>query len=439
MATEISETGFTTAAASRPQTQARVYGLLWRLHFYAGLLVAPILIWAAITGTLYVFNPQIEAFLYRSLYSVTPQGQAQSLDAQLAAVRATYPDALITQIAPAPAPDRTTQFVISPAGDHGHAGHHHGPSINRSVYVNPYTAMVVGDLAEEARFKTRLKNLHGNFMQGETGRVVMELGASWLLILLLSGVVLWFPRTHHRIWGVWLPRLRRGGRIAWRDLHSIGGVVFLPLLIVLVATGLTWSHFSGQIYGATRDALGQNIPLFGAFTSGPPAGLPPISIGQVERIVQAQGVSVAYTMTPPRDAYGAYRIITAEPQRPQEWRFLVIDQYSGVSTQNIGWADTPLLMKLSIIGIPFHRGELGLWNQVVNTAACLMIIGSVISGVLMWWKRRPAGAPPRQPARAIPRSLIIIGGLMLALLPTAGASFLVIALIDQLIARRIKE
>ena len=41
-----------------------VVPLLRRLHFYAGVLVAPFLVIAAVTGMLYAFTPQIDRIMY---------------------------------------------------------------------------------------------------------------------------------------------------------------------------------------------------------------------------------------------------------------------------------------------------------------------------------------------------------------------------------------
>ena len=39
--------------------QAALHRLFWRMHFWAGLITAPIVVFAALTGLLYVFSPQI--------------------------------------------------------------------------------------------------------------------------------------------------------------------------------------------------------------------------------------------------------------------------------------------------------------------------------------------------------------------------------------------
>jgi uncharacterized iron-regulated membrane protein len=49
-----------------------VYRAFWRWHFYAGLLVMPILMLLALTGGLYLFKDEIEHIQHRSLMEVAP-------------------------------------------------------------------------------------------------------------------------------------------------------------------------------------------------------------------------------------------------------------------------------------------------------------------------------------------------------------------------------
>ena len=47
-----------------------LYRVIWRWHFFAGLLVLPFLVMMAITGGTYLFKPELDHFLYRSIEDV---------------------------------------------------------------------------------------------------------------------------------------------------------------------------------------------------------------------------------------------------------------------------------------------------------------------------------------------------------------------------------
>src|SRR3546814_7791072 len=66
--------------------------------------------------------------------------------------------------------------------------------------------------------------LHGELLLGLGGSMLVELAASWAIVMLISGLYLWWPRDASGIAGIVYPRLRRGGRVFWRDLHAVVGL-----------------------------------------------------------------------------------------------------------------------------------------------------------------------------------------------------------------------
>jgi uncharacterized iron-regulated membrane protein len=97
---------------SRPGSRPGLRPLLLRLHFYAGILVAPFLVIAAVTGLLYALTPQLDAALYGGqLHAASSGGPTLPLDRQVAAARAAHPEGTIAAVLPAADPGRTTQVV----------------------------------------------------------------------------------------------------------------------------------------------------------------------------------------------------------------------------------------------------------------------------------------------------------------------------------------
>ena len=79
---------------------------------------------------------------------------------------------------------------------------------------------------------------------------------------------------------------------------------------------------------------------------------------------------------------------------PDPWgdRTLHIDQYSGKVLADVGYADYSVYAKMMTFGVAFHEGDMGLWNLILNTVFCAAMVFLPISGVIMWWKRRPEKA-----------------------------------------------
>lgn len=85
---------------------------------------------------------------------------------------------------------------------------------------------------------------------------------------------------------------------------------------------------------------------------------------------------------------------------------------------------------------------MGLWNTVLNTLFCLTVVFMSLSGVVMWWKRRPAGTigSPLYPRDyRIPRAILAIAAAVSVLFPLTGLSIVAFAVIDFLLPRRLKE
>ncbi len=432
---------------SSAQTPARagLHRLFWRAHFWAGLCTAPLVLFAAGTGLLYVFTPQIEARVHADVDRVPVGPRTQTLDAQLAAAIAALPGGSARSIVPAAAPGDTTQVLFAqPApmvGTHaGHAGEaQHTPGLpqGRTVYVNPASAQVVGQLADMERFRNWARKLHSSFLQGDGWRWPIELAASWMLLMFATGITMWWPRSAAHGgpgWRALVPRFGRG-RASWRELHTSVGVVMSALLIVVLVTGLTWSRHAGDNFRAAQQTLGQNSPK-------PPADLrstiaadaPRVSVQRVFDVARAErdalGIGAPLQLTLPKGAQGTWRVDTLARDDPTQRLSLSIDAGDARVLYRSGWRELPLLAKATAVGIPFHRAEFGVWNQAVIAASALAAIFAVVSGFVMWWKRRPArrvGAPAlsARQLRAVPLWLWPLTALLAVLMPVFGISVVV--------------
>ena len=423
----------------------RVHAKFWRLHFYAGFFVAPLIIWLCITGILYILTPQIESALYTNLLNVAPQDTQATFDAQVAAAQAAYPDRMPTQFHPSKGPGKTAYVVMTTHMEAHMTGMRHtGPTDNIDVYINPYTAQIVGALRQEDRYSRVVMTLHGNLYMGEFGRILTELGTVWSIVLLLTGLYLWQPRRWSQVWGIWAPRIRKWkGRVWWRDFHSVGGMYLTILMTAFLVTGLMISFSSGTIFALTRVALRQL----------PPSAPATLKSQQIDRqaqiplqnliaIAEANNLSQSYMITLPVDPTGLFKISADNGMaKPEQRHDVSVDQYNGQVVYSTDWKQYPILTKLTVWGLSFHFGDLfGVVNQVLGTLACIGLIFFTVSGVVMWWKRKPVnawGLPKAVPGGWAPfpkglKALIVIECI---LMPALGVSLLIALGIDTLVLR----
>lgn len=441
------------------------YNLAWRWHFYAGLFVIPFLILLSLTGIIYLFKPQLDQLMYPELLQVPVAAQSISADQQLAVVQQVYPQALIKQYLPPVAEGRSAQFVVD----------NDGQALN--LFVDPYRGTLLGSQDAQSNLQAIARQLHGELMIGTVGDRLIELAAGWGIVLVVSGLYLWWPRGSSGAGVLW-PRLSARGRLLWRDLHAVTGFWGSLFLLFMLLTGMTWTGFWGaQFAGAWNHfpaAMWDDVPQSGKLTgslnnssqqtvawavettplpaSDPHAAhnvhaanpassaAPQVSLQQVVDSAAEQGVQPGYSITLPKGERGVYSVALFAGD-PRNDATLHIDQYSGAVLADVRWKDYGLVARTVETGVVLHEGKLfGLANQLFMLLVCLLILLSAVSGLLMWWMRRPQGRFGVPPLRHdLPRwkTAIVIMCLLGAAFPLVGASLLLIWALDWLLLSRL--
>ncbi|MEV6812657.1 PepSY-associated TM helix domain-containing protein [Micromonospora sp. NPDC051296] len=451
--------------AARPQRRpSPLAALLVRLHFYAGILVAPFLVVAALTGLAYTVTPQLDQALYGDQLTVAAVGdQPRPLAEQITAARAAHPDGDLAAVSPGVG-HRTTQvvFALPELGDKQH-----------TVYVDPYTGEVTGQLTTwfgSTPATTWLDDLHRNLHLGDLGRHYSEIAASWLWVLVLGGVILWWRRRRtgrSRAKHLLVPDLSAAkGVRRTRGWHATTGVWLAIGLLILSTTGLTWSRFAGENFAAGLDALDAGRPALSTSLSGgladgggehqhggaPPAAADPATFDRVLTVARDAGLSGPVEISPGEPGT-AWSVAQTDNTWPVGRDRVAVDPAAGAVIARSDFADWPLLAKLSTLGIQAHMGLLfGVVNQILLAALAIGMLCVIVWGYRMWWQRRPTrtdrralvGAPPaRGGLRGLPLWALLLGvPVTVAIgwaLPWFGVTllgFLVVDVVLGVVARR---
>ncbi|MEU5952352.1 PepSY-associated TM helix domain-containing protein [Streptomyces sp. NPDC047525] len=430
--------------------------LVLRLHFYAGVLIAPFLLVAATTGLLYACSYQAEKIVYSHELRV-PVGENKTelpLSKQVAAARKAHPEGTVSAVRPSPEEGATTRVLLSgaPGVDADHT---------LAVFVNPYNGEVRGALEQYGStgalpLRTWIDELHRDLHLGESGRLYSELAASWLWVIAGGGLVLWFARRRSQ-------RKLRGttGRRRTLSLHGSVGVWAAVGLIFLSATGLTWSTYAGQSVGDLREAIGQTTPELTASAAGGgehaghggpgssgATGGDGAGLDAVLKAARAEGLSNPVEVVPPADASSAYVVRQIQRSWPEKQDSVAVDPATGEVTEVLRFADYPVLAKLTRWGIDAHTGTLfGLVNQIALAVLALGLILMIVWGYRMWWQRGrgssfgrplPRGAWQNVPAPVLVPLMAAIAalGYFVPLLGIPLAAFLAVDIVLGEIAYR---
>ncbi len=224
----------------------------WRWHFYAGLFVLPFVFLLAASGLAMLVSEPLDRYLQGDLLEVAPRGNALPLSEQAAAVAAAYPDSELTTFRVAASTDESTRVDVSPK--HAHAEHgSHGESQAITVLVDPYTAEVLGELDANRTLYAWAKALHGTLLLGTFGDYVIEIAAGFDVLLIASGLYLWWPRDGTRLRQALLPAVATAGPRRWRNLHAAIGAWAAPFLLFFFLSGLAGRR-SGEANSCKRGA-----------------------------------------------------------------------------------------------------------------------------------------------------------------------------------------
>lgn len=205
-------------------------------------------------------------------------------------------------------------------------------------------------------------------------------------------------------------------RTVWR-WHFYAGLFVIPFMLILAATGMIY------LFKPQLDVLMYHNQML---------------VQQVGTMLPyTQQLEVAQSAYP--NASGVYTL-SAFPDDPTQEMTMHIDQYSGKVLAEVRWQDYGLVPKAVEMGIAIHMGKyFGLGNQLLMLFACLVVIILCVSGVAMWWWRRPAGRigapmlPVHVPQWKIPLVIVAVLGIVF---PLVGFSLVTVLLLDYLVISR---
>ncbi|MBI4933055.1 MAG: PepSY domain-containing protein [Actinobacteria bacterium] len=472
---------------------SRRWRTLWRIHFYSGMIAMPFILLMALTGLVILYTQPIQDLTQGDLRTVSDTGDWGSFDAMEQAVEKAYPDHGVVSLTLPADGEHSASFGLD--NDHavfvnpytggvlgdadpgdgivGLSNRLHGMLNNDTVTVSLPSVGFVWDDGPVMR-------------EYVVGDLVLELLGVWVVVLAASGLYLWWPRKSRHagttkngrtLFGL---RLGKKGRGRWRDLHAMGGVLMSIVLLVTLASGMAWSTYWGPNFSALAEELTPNdfidppassvgtrgdldrlgnkipwntgaIPIPASYATDANGELPaPISLDSVVAIGTEEGMKPGYAIYFPDNStvddagnpiYGSFTLSNSWPRKTGEARDLFIDQFDGNTLDEMtGWGYGTISYAVDAT-VSWHMGtQWGVVTRVLMTMMCLLAIWAVISGFVMFWKRRRPGSAglPRRP-REVKFGWglwVIIGGLAIVY-PLWGVTAAIILLVDRFVIRTV--
>nr|WP_278722422.1 PepSY domain-containing protein [Corynebacterium accolens] len=422
------------------------HGSLSRLHKFAGVIIAPFLIVAALSGFFYALAPTLEQWVYHEETTATAQGTPRSLDDQIAAAQRQHPDAPVAVVEPSEDPEETTRVLFTDPDAKS-------SSYTHAVFVDPVDLRITG---EEQQYggsralplRAWLSNGHRTLWLGEPGRIYAELAASWLGALTIMGLYLWLKRRKKNP--------KKNNKML--RVHARLGSWLLPGFLFLTITGLTWSLVAGTSIGKVREELNWKEPSVATSTAqagtgagssahaghagheghaghggGQAASDDSVLEGAqtVLETARSEGLTGVLRMTPPEQAGDAWSVREARAAYKLRSDAVAVTA-DGHVIDRINSADWPVAAQLTSWLIQLHMGTLfGIYSQVALAALALGLLVISIAGLWTWWKK---------PRRSLPELKItptVVAGVVIysIIAPLFGASLLLFFAGDWVVRR----
>lgn len=211
-----------------------------KIHLWLGLASGLIVFIVALTGSILVFEDEIDQLINPEFYTVPEIGyKKEPIDHTITTLQEHYSVEKILRIYTFDDPERTIQIMGKNSEGQTHF-----------FSVNPYTGKVLGSVMQDSRFFSVVLDLHRHLLMDDIGKLITGCSCLLFVFILISGFFLWWPKKiknlKQRLTVKWSASFKR---VNW-DFHSTFGFYSCLFLLIIALTGLTWSFewFENGIY-----------------------------------------------------------------------------------------------------------------------------------------------------------------------------------------------
>lgn len=362
--------------------------LILILHRWVGLVAALALLAVGFSAALLVFERPIGRLLNHRLVEVTPGGARLPLNEITQRLEQAYPQYHVAQWTLPQRPDDAVAAVLEmnrakPAstsdGDDNDAG-------GMELTVNPYTGEILGDLEKANGLMGYVHRFHTHILAGTVGSAIVGWSAVSLLLLNLTGIILWWRRKIARF------RWNLTGAAFHFNLHQAVGIYAWAFLMALSLTGIAL-HWEGPVARLADRVTGSRPPAKMLPPDLATQGATPLDADLLVSIAEksAPGAQVTVILLA-ETSKDPVRIIMKYPEdhTPAGRTQVFLDAYSGKVRMLIDSRSAPLGFKLMRLwNRQYHTGDIFGWpTQLLALVFSLALVVMAITGPMIWYKRK---------------------------------------------------
>lgn len=362
-----------------------------KLHLWLGLASGLIVFIVSITGCIYVFEEEIREKMHREVLFVEPQAGKSFItaDAALAAVTTAFPGEKLKQLRVYSKPDRAWQVHLEK---------------EKAVAINPYSGAVISMFSRHDWLHT-VEKIHTSLLLGEVGKWIIRVNILIFLVLLISGIVLWFPGNKARRKQSFKVKWDASAKRVNYDFHNVFGFYSSLFLLVIVFTGMWWSFdwvkrtvyfVTGSPYEKKKEEEKKRMEP-GMMMAGNTALYAPV-LAYHEASAKYPGAVETHINFPQKSG----EPIKLKLHYPYKWyrktNDIQVDAVSGKVVRENLYANYSAGDKFKHSNYDLHTGRFfGMGGKIFAFLLSLLAASMPVTGFAIWWVRKMKKSPAKKP------------------------------------------
>jgi uncharacterized iron-regulated membrane protein len=348
------------------------------LHRWGGLVVGTLILALALTGAVLAAEGPLTRLAHPELYHVRRGLAPLPLAARMSAAARAHPELQVTGIRLPRRDDLADEIMTG------------GRTV---ILTDPYTGTVLGAYDPGVGLLRKVRQLHTHLMAGETGEQVAGVSSLCAALLVLSGLLLWWPKR-----GLGL-RTDGGWRRFIHDLHTLLGAGAAVFLLAITLTGVLLSQ--EQLTNRVATRFGGPVPPPPPTRSVAPATDASVDADQALAAALAALPGTEATMVSlPATPDGVYTVALRFPEdrTPGGRTRAFVDRWNGAVLATTSPRGRGLTVRAAAQVRSLHTGDIfGLPSQILAGLSALVLGWQVLSGAAMWWSRPTRAAVGSSP------------------------------------------
>ncbi|WP_242929346.1 PepSY-associated TM helix domain-containing protein [Pontibacter vulgaris] len=374
------------------------------IHLYLSLACGLVIAVVCFTGAALVFEKELQQTIYPERYKVEAGQNRVPLEQLVTELKSKVPGAKVNSVKVYDNPTRSVELSYSLEDGTKKAEVKHedgskgkeekgkgekGKGGGSQAFMNPYTGELISLYTHRNSFFYTMFALHRWLLVDEPGKLIVGISTSMFLFIILTGIILWWPKKMKALKQRLTLKLNGGWKRINHDLHIVIGFYTAIFLFAFAFTGLAWSFewFNDAIYTVTGTENKRPEPPLSTVQ----VGATPITFDKAFTIAKTELPDAEfYTLGTAKDSAEAITI-TAMPKDAAHERAsnqIYLDQYSGARIGQNFFAERNLGQRVRATFYPVHVGSIGgLPGRIIAFLSCLAGFTFPITGIILWINR----------------------------------------------------